>query len=309
MATAMLKYAAHRLFWMFPVLFGIGTITFFLMHAVPGGPWDETKNLPPPVVANLNHRYDLDDPLLIQYGKFIGNAARGDLGISYTFQDRDVSQVIRQGLPATTILAGLAFLISVGAGIPLGMIAAARQNTAVDFVSIALATVFASVPGFILGILLIMIFSVAWDLLPSGGWGSPSHVVLPALALSLLPMTFIARVTRASVLEVLGEDYVRTAEAKGMPPLVVHYRHVLRNALVPVITIIGAEAGALLTGSFIIETVFSVPGIGRLFVQGIMQRDYGLITGLVIFYATVITVVNLITDLLYAAVDPRIRYS
>ena len=305
----MLKYTARRLFWMFPVLFGVGTITFVLMHAVPGGPWDETKSLPPHVVANLNHRYDLDDPIWVQYGKFLGSAVRGDLGISYINQDRDVVEVIRQGLPATMILSGLAFLIAVGGGIPLGVMAAARKNSAIDFLSIALATVFASVPGFILGILLVMPFSVAWNLLPSGGWGSPSHVVLPALALSLLPMAFIARITRSSVLEVLDEDYVRTAQAKGMPPLVVHYRHVLRNALVPIITIIGAEAGALLTGTFIIETVFSVPGIGRLLVQGIMQRDYGLITGMVLFYAVVITLINLITDLLYAAVDPRIRYT
>ncbi len=305
----MLKYAVQRLLWMIPVLFGVGTITFVLMHAVPGGPWDKTKNLPPQVVANLNHRYDLDDPLWVQYGKFLGSAARGDLGISYTNQDRDVTEVIRQGLPATMILAGLAFLIAVGAGVPLGVMAAARQNSAIDFASIALATVFASVPSFILGILLVLPFSVAWHLLPSGGWGSPSHVVLPALALSLLPMAFIARITRSSVLEVSEQDYVRTAQAKGMRPLVVHFRHVLRNALVPIVTIIGAEAGALLTGTFIIETVFSVPGIGRLLVQGIMQRDYGLITGMVLFYAVVITVVNLITDLLYAAVDPRIRYS
>ena len=305
----MLKYAFQRLLWMIPVLFGVGTITFVLMHAVPGGPWDKTKNLPPQVVANLNHRYDLDDPLWVQYGKFLGSAARGDLGISYTNQDRDVTEVIRQGLPATMILAGLAFLIAVGAGVPLGVMAAARQNSAIDFASIALATVFASVPSFILGILLVLPFSVAWHLLPSGGWGSPSHVVLPALALSLLPMAFIARITRSSVLEVSEQDYVRTAQAKGMRPLVVHFRHVLRNALVPIVTIIGAEAGALLTGTFIIETVFSVPGIGRLLVQGIMQRDYGLITGMVLFYAVVITVVNLITDLLYAAVDPRIRYS
>ena len=305
----MLKYAVQRLLWMIPVLFGVGTITFVLMHAVPGGPWDKTKNLPPQVVANLNHRYDLDDPLWVQYGKFLGSAARGDLGISYTNQDRDVTEVIRQGLPATMILAGLAFLIAVGAGVPLGVMAAARQNSAIDFASIALATVFASVPSFILGILLVLPFSVAWHLLPSGGWGSPSHVVLPALALSLLPMAFIARITRSSDLEVSEQDYVRTAQAKGMRPLVVHFRHVLRNALVPIVTIIGAEAGALLTGTFIIETVFSVPGIGRLLVQGIMQRDYGLITGMVLFYAVVITVVNLITDLLYAAVDPRIRYS
>jgi len=294
---------------MIPVLFGIGTITFVLMHAVPGGPWDENKKLSPAVVANLNHRHDLDESLWVQYGKFFGNAARGDLGVSYTNQDRDVAEVIRQGLPATTVLAGLAFLVAVGVGVPLGVAAATRRDSTVDFFSIGLATVFASVPGFILGIILVMIFAVSWDLLPSGGWGSPSHVVLPALALALLPMAFIARITRSSVLDALNEDYVRTAQAKGMSPLVVHYRHVLRNALVPIITIIGAEAGALLTGSFIIETVFSVPGIGRLFVQGIAQRDYGLITGMVLFYATVMTVVNLITDLLYAAVDPRIRYN
>ncbi len=305
----MLRYTAQRFLWMFPVLFGIGTITFVLMHAVPGGPWDKNKELPPQVVANLNHRYGLDDSLWVQYGRFLGNAARGDLGISYTNQDRDVAEVIRQGLPATATLAGLALLIAVGAGIPLGVAAAARRNPSVDFLSIALATVFASVPGFVLGIILVMIFSVSWDLLPSGGWGSPSHVVLPSLALALLPMAFIARITRSSVLEVLDQDYVRTAEAKGMPPVVVYYRHVLRNALVPIITIIGAEAAALLTGSLIIETVFSIPGIGRLFVQAITQRDYGLITGMVLFYATVTTVVNLITDLLYAAADPRIRYT
>ena len=304
----MLRYTAQRLLWVIPVLFGIGTITFVLMHAVPGGPWDENKKLPPQAVANLNQRYGLDDSLLVQYGRFLGNAARGDLGISYTNQDRDVTEILRQGLPATVTLAGLALLISVGVGIPLGVAAASRKNSSVDFLTIALATVFASVPGFILGIILVMIFSVSWDLLPSGGWGSPSHVVLPSLALALLPMAFIARITRSSVLEVMGQDYVRTAEAKGMPPSVVHYRHVLRNALVPIITIIGAEAGALITGSFIIETVFSVPGIGRFFVQGITQRDYGLITGMVLFYATVMTVINLITDLLYAAVDPRIRY-
>lgn len=304
----MVKFTVQRLFWMIPVLFGIGTITFVLMHAVPGGPWDEDKNLSPDVVANLNHCYGLDDAIWVQYGKFLGNAVRGDLGISYTNQDRDVADVIRQGLPATMTLAGLTFLIAVGGGVPLGVMAAARRNSAVNFFSVALATVLASVPSFILGILLVMTFSVTWKILPSGGWGSPSHVVLPALALSLLPMAFIARITRSSVLEVAQEDYVRTAEAKGLPPVVVHYRHVLRNALVPIITIIGAEAGALITGTFIIETVFSVPGIGRLLVQGIMQRDYGLITGMVLFYAVVVTVINLLTDLLYAAVDPRIRY-
>ena len=197
----MLRYTAWRLFWMLPVLLGIGTITFVLMHAVPGGPWDGKKKLPPQVVANLDSRYNLDDPLLVQYGKFLGAAVRGDLGISYTNQGRAVTEVIRQGIPATSILAGLAFLIAVAGGVPLGVVAAGRRNAAVDFFSVALAIAFASVPGFVLGIILVMVFSVSWDLLPSGGWGSPSNVVLPALALSLLPMVFIASITRSSVLE------------------------------------------------------------------------------------------------------------
>ncbi|MEE8219566.1 MAG: ABC transporter permease [bacterium] len=303
----MATYALSRALWIVAVLLGVATITFLLMHLVPGGPWDREKKLPAHVVENLNRRYGLDDPLWRQYGAFLAGAVRGDLGVSYTYQDREVTEIIRQGLPATVTLGSLAFLLAVGPGILLGVAAAFKRNAVVDFLSATLGPVFASIPGFVLGILLVVVLSVDWHVLPTGGWGSPSQVVMPAIALAALPMAFIARMTRASVLEELDKDYVRTARAKGLPAHTVQYRHVLKNASIPVLTVLGPELAALITGSFIIETVFSVPGIGRLFVQGVFQRDYGLIMGIVLFYAFVVAVLNLAVDLLYGIVDPRIR--
>ena len=293
--------------WMVPVLVAIASITFLLMRFVPGGPWDREKKLPARVVENLNRRYGLDDPLWRQYGAFLAGAVSGDLGVSYTYQDREVTEIIRQGLPATVTLGSLAFLLAVGPGVLLGIAAAVKRNAVVDYLSASLGLVFASIPGFVLGILLVIVLSVQWHLLPTGGWGSPSQVVMPAIALAALPMAFIARMTRASVLEELDKDYVRTARAKGLPALTVQYRHILRNASIPLLTVLGPELATLITGSFIIETVFSVPGIGRLFVQGVFQRDYGLIMGVVLFYAFVVAVLNLAVDLLYGIVDPRIR--
>ncbi|MBF8267144.1 MAG: oligopeptide transport system permease protein [Dehalococcoidia bacterium] len=303
----MVAYTVQRVLWTVPVLLTVASITFLLMHFVPGGPWDREKRLPPGVVESLNRRYGLDNSLGEQYWSFMTSALKGDLGVSYTYQGRGVTDIIRQGLPATATVGGVAFLIVVGVGIPLGMAAAMRRNSVVDYVSMSFATVFASIPGFVLGILMVIVLSVRWHLLPTGGLESPSHVIMPALALAALPTAFIARVTRASVLEELGQDYVRTARAKGLSSPMVQYRHVLRNALIPVLTSLGPELAALITGSFIIETVFSVPGIGRLFVQGVFQRDYGLIMGTVLFYAFVIAVLNLLVDILYAVVDPRIR--
>ena len=303
----MATYALNRALWIVAVLLGVATITFFLMHLVPGGPWDREKKLPAHVVENLNHRYGLDDPLWRQYGAFLASAVRGDLGVSYTYQDREVTEIIRQGLPATVTLGSLAFLLAVVPGVLLGVAAAVKRNTVVDYLSASIGPVFASIPGFVLGILLVVVLSVQWHLLPTGGWGSPSQVVMPAIALAALPMAFIARMTRASVLEELHKDYVRTARAKGLPAHTVQYRHVLRNATIPLHTVLGPELATLITGSFIIETVFSVPGIGRLFVQGVFQRDYGLIMGVVLFYAFVVAVLNLAVDLLYGIVDPRIR--
>lgn len=304
----MLRYLVRRLLWLIPVLLAVAFITFSLMHLVPGGPWDREKQLNPQVVENLNQKYGLDKPFIVQFGDFLWNAARGDLGVSYSYQDRGVTQIILQGLPKTATLGIIAFILAILIGIPLGMAVALRQNSTVDYASVLLSTVFASIPGFVLGILLIIVFSVTLHWLPTGGWGSIKHLIMPSFALAALPAAYIARVTRASMLEVMRQDYVRTARAKGLAERAILLRHVLRNALIPILTIAGPELAFLVSGSFIIESLFSVPGIGRLFVQGVFARDYGLIMGSILFYAFVVAVVNLIVDLLYAAVDPRIRY-
>ena len=304
----MAKYAVRRLLWIIPVLIGVSLITFFIMHFVPGGPWDREKRLAPAVVENLNHKYGLDDPIWKQYVHFVGNALHGDLGISYTYQDRSVSSIIVQGLPKTATIGLLAFALAIGLGVPLGMLAAVRQNSWIDYASVGFATVFAAVPSFILAFFLIIVFSIKLHFFPTGGWGTPRQLVLPSLALAALPLAYIARITRASMLDVLRQDYIRTARSKGLRSLVVYYRHALKNALIPVITITGPELAALVTGSFIIEQIFSVPGVGRLFVQGIFQRDYALIMGTILFYAVVVAVLNLLVDLLYGVIDPRVRY-
>lgn len=303
----MLVYLAGRLLWTIPVLLGVSLIAFLLMHLVPGGPWDMEKPLASEVVENLNRKYGLDKPVWLQYPVFLGNILRGDLGVSYTYQDRGVAEIILSGLPATATLGLLAFLFSVLVGPPLGVLAAVRQNSWVDYVSVGLATVFASIPGFVLGLVLILVFAVGLRFLPTGGWGTVEQVLLPALALGALPAAYNARIVRASVLDVLRQDYIRTARAKGLSETMVHSRHVLRNALIPLLTVLGPELAALVTGSFIIETLFSIPGVGRLFVQAVFARDYALIMGSVLFYALVIALLNLIVDILYGIVDPRTR--
>jgi oligopeptide transport system permease protein len=303
-----LKYSLRRLFWILLVLLAVSFITFSLMHLVPGGPWDREKELAPQVIENLNKKYGLDEPYFAQFGKYIWGILQGDLGVSYTYQDRGVTEIILEGLPKTATLGGVAFLIAILIGVPLGMAAALKQNSIIDYVSVFFSTLFASIPGFVLGILLVLVFAVTLHLLPTGGWGGVNHIILPALALAALPAAYIARVTRASMLDVLRQDYIRTARAKGLAEHVVLIRHTLRNALIPVLTVTGPELAYLVTGSVIIESVFSIPGVGRLFVQGVFQRDYGLIMGTTLFYAFIIALANYVVDVLYGVVDPRIRY-
>jgi len=303
-----LKYSLNRLFWIVLVLIAVSFITFSLMHLVPGGPWDREKELAPQVVENLNEKYGLDKPYFVQFGNYLWGLLQGDLGVSYSYQDRGVTDIILDGLPKTATLGGVAFLIAILIGVPLGMAAALKQNSIIDYVAVFLSTLFASIPGFVLGIFLVLIFSVSLHLLPTGGWGSIDHVIMPAFALAALPAAYIARVTRASMLDVLRQDYIRTARAKGLSERIVLVRHTLRNALIPVLTVTGPELAYLITGSVVIESVFSIPGTGRLFVQGIAQRDYGLIMGTTLFYAFAIAAANYIVDVLYGVVDPRIRY-
>jgi oligopeptide transport system permease protein len=303
-----LKYSLNRLFWIVLVLIAVAFITFSLMHLVPGGPWDREKELAPQVIDNLNRKYGLDKPYFVQFGSYMWNVLQGDLGVSYSYQDRGVTEILLDGLPKTATLGGVAFLLAILIGVPLGMAAALKQNSIIDYTAVFFSTLFASIPGFVLGIFLVLIFSVSLHLLPTGGWGTIDHVIMPAIALAALPAAYIARVTRASMLDVLRQDYIRTARAKGLAEHVVLIRHTLRNALIPVMTVIGPELAFLITGSVVIESVFSIPGTGRLFVQGIAQRDYGLIMGTTLFYAFIIAVANYVVDVLYGVVDPRIRY-
>ncbi len=304
----MFKYLLRRVSWLLLILLAVSFITFSLMHMVPGGPWDREKQLAPQVVENLNRKYGLDKPFLVQYANFVFSALRGSLGVSYMYQDRDVTDILLQGLPKTATLGLIAFLFAILIGIPLGMFAALKQNSLIDYASVLFSTVFASIPNFVLGILLMIVFSVILHWLPTGGWGSIGNVIMPAFALAALPTAYIARITRASMLEVVRQDYVRTARAKGLAEGIILVRHILRNALIPVITITGPELALLISGSFIVENLFSIPGIGRLFVQGVFSRDYGLIMGGILFYAFSVALVNLLVDILYAVIDPRIRY-
>ena len=305
----MRKYLIHRLLWLSLVLLVVAFITFSLMHLVPGGPWDEDKQLDPQIVANLNQKYGLDKPFLVQFGNFIWGVLRGDLGISYSYQDRGVTQILLEGLPKTATLGVTAFIIALLIGIPFGVAAALRQNSIVDYLSVMMSTIFVSIPGFVLGILMMILLAVVLHWLPTGGWGSVQQVIMPAFALAALPAAYIARIMRASMLDVTQQDYIRTARAKGLIERTILLRHILRNALIPVVTIAGPELAFLISGSFIIENLFSIPGIGRLFVQGVFARDYGLIMGAILFYAFAVAVVNLAVDILYSVIDPRIRYS
>jgi oligopeptide transport system permease protein len=304
----MFRFIVRRVLWLLLVLLVVLLITFILMHLTPGGPWDKEKALAPKVIEALNKRYGLDQPLWQQFINYVWGVVRGDLGISYSFSDRSVTSILLQGFPKTFTLGLLAFLLAQAIGIPFGMAAALKQNTLVDYSSVLFSTVFASIPGFVLGILLMIIFSVLLHWLPTSGWGSFSKLIMPVFCLAALPAAQSARITRASTLEVMRLDYVRTARSKGLAENVVRVRHIFRNSLIPVVTVAGPELANLITGSFIIENLFAIPGIGRLFVQGVFARDYSLIMGGILFYAFSIAILNLVVDILYASIDPRIRY-
>ncbi len=315
----MTSYIARRVLWLIPVLFFISLITFALMHAVEGGPWDSERKLPDNVTENLNRKYGLDKPVWRQYVDFAANALQGDLGISFQRQNKPVTEVILSGFRVTAVLGFLAISTAAVLGVTLGVLAALNRNGVIDYISVFFASVGSAIPGFVLGIFLIYLFSVKLHALPTFGWETKTglipgwlphwkQAIMPVITLAALPTAFLARVTRASMLEVLRQDYVRTARSKGLANFTVLYRHSLRNALIPILTVLGPITAGLVTGSFIIEQLFSVPGIGRLFVQSINGRDYGMIMGTTLFYAVLIAFANLAVDITYAVADPRIRY-
>jgi len=302
-------YLVRRVLWIVPVLVAVSLITFLLMHAVPGGPWDREKPLPASVVRRLNAEYGLDDPIHVQYLRWAGALIQGDLGPSYRYRDRSVNDIVGDGIGTTVQLGVMAFLLAVLLGIPLGMIAALRQNKLPDYAATLVSIVGIATPSFVLALLLVVVFSVTLRWLPTHGWEGPASWVLPTVALAGYPMAQIARYTRASMLEVTRTDYVRTAYSKGLRERAVVLVHMTRNSLIPVVTVLGPLLAYLVTGSFIVELIFSVPGIGRFYVNGINERDYGLIMAMTMLYAVVIAVLNVVVDVLYAYIDPRIRYS
>ena len=306
----MLGYVLRRLLGAIPTLFLIVTIAFFLIRVAPGGPFNLERPLAPEVMANLQKVYHLDEPLWRQYLFYLGNLVRGDLGPSFIYRDFTVQGLILDGLPVSIQLGGGALLIAVLAGVALGTVAALRQNGWADYAVMATATFGVTVPNFVVGPLLSLLFGVMLGWLPAGGWGNGAwpNKLLPIVTLALPQVAVVARLTRASLIETLRSNHVRTARAYGLPRRTVVVVHALRGALLPVVSYLGPAAAALLTGSVVVETIFGIPGVGRYFVNGALNRDYTLVMGTVVLIAVFTVVFNLIVDLLYAVLDPRVRY-
>jgi oligopeptide transport system permease protein len=305
-----LRYLARRVLLLVPVLLAVYTLTFTLYHVTPGGPWDRERPVPREAIEQLNRKYGLDRPIYQQYLDYLtGVLTRFDFGPSYKSISRDVGEIIGDFFPVSLRIGLLAMSLAVLVGLPLGVLAAVRQNSPVDWSATALSALASAVPSFVVGPILIWIFALMLGWLPPGGAESWQHYLLPALTLSLAPLAMLARFTRNALLEVTRTDYLRTARAKGLAEALVIRRHALKNALIPVVTLGGVLLAEVVVGSFYVETVFAVPGIGRYFVTSVNNRDYPVLMGVTLLLATVVAVVNLVVDLAYAWLDPRIRYS
>jgi len=315
-AGALTIFVARRILWMIPVVFFVIVITFALMHLAPGSPWDRTggRQLAPSVVHNLDVKYGLDKPPIYQFGLYLWNVAHFDFGLSYQYEGKSVTALILEGWPYTATLGTLAFLLIVPVGVGLGVVAALRQNTRVDYATMGFATVAASFPNFVIGAMMVVVFSVLmyqWTggtfFLPASNFGLDDHLVLPVITLALLPIAYTARLTRASTLETLRQDFVRTAWAKGLTERLIVIKHILKNSLIPVATTLGPTFAFLVTGSVIVEQVFNIPGIGRSFVTAVESYDYPMILGTTVLFSVVIAVANLVVDILYVFIDPRVK--
>lgn len=313
----MWSYAVRRFLGAIPTLFIIITLAFFMMRIAPGGPFDSERRLPPEIEHNIKAAYNLDKPVYEQYFIYLGRLAHFDLGPSYKNKDFTVTQLIEDGLPVSAKLGLSAMLLAMSLGITFGTFAALNQNKATDYSVMTLAMIGITIPTFVTAPILTLIFGVygvhlfGLDLsLPVGGWngGAIRNMILPVIVLALPQTAIIARLVRGSMVEVLRSNYVRTARAKGLPNRLVVFRHALRAALLPLVSYLGPAIAGVLTGSLIVETIFGIPGIGRYFVNGALNRDYTLVMGVVIYYATFVILLNLLADILYAALDPRVRY-
>ena len=306
----MLSYTFKRLLQAIPTLWIVITLSFFLMHLAPGGPFDGERQLPPEIEANLMASYGLDKPVWEQYFTYMGNLLQGDLGPSFKYKDFSVTELVAQGFPVSLELGLWAIGLALLVGIPMGVIAALKRNSSIDYMVMGTALAGVAIPNFVIAPLLALVFGVFLAWLPVGGWndGHWKNMILPVVALSIQQIAYIARMMRASMIEVLSSHFVRTARAKGLSESAVIFRHALRPAMLPVISYLGPAIAGMITGSVVIEQIFGIPGIGRYFVQAALNRDYTLVMGTVVFYGGLIVLFNLIVDLLYSALDPQIRY-
>jgi oligopeptide transport system permease protein len=302
------QYAIRRLFGTLPTLLLIIALAFFMMRLAPGGPFDKERKVTAEVEANLMAAYHLDEPLPMQFVRYLGNILRGDFGPSFQYKDFTVTELIWGGFPTSLKIGGMAILLAAMIGLTLGTLAALKQNSAIDYAVMALAMTGITIPNFVVAPVLTLVFGLWLSWLPVGGWGSWSQVILPTVALGLPQIAAIARLTRGSMIEVLRSNYVRTARAKGLPEHIAITRHAMRAAMVPVVSYMGPAVAGIITGSVIIEQIFSIPGIGRYFVQAALNRDYTLVMGVTIFYGLLIILFNLAVDLMYGLLDPRVRY-
>jgi ABC-type dipeptide/oligopeptide/nickel transport system permease component len=308
----LLRYVVYRLLWLVPTLLAMALVTFLVMHATPGSPLDPVAEganpLSPEAQKNLAEVYGLDKPLYVQFGIFLQKAVRGDFGTSFVYKTRTVAEIMIETFPISLLLGSMALALAVVGGVTLGVLAAVYQNRSWDYVSVSVATLGVSVPNFVLAVFLIVIFSFILPIFPTGGWNSPKDWVLPTVTLALAPMGIIARFTRSSMLEVIRSDYIVTARAKGLAETPVILKHVLKNGFIPVVTLLGPMFAAVGTGSFFVESIFRIPGMGRFFVLSMTGRDYPMIMAVVLLYGAFLALMNLVVDLLYGILDPRIRY-
>jgi len=302
-------YVTRRILTSIPTLLVIVTVAFFMMRIAPGGPFDRERALPAEIEKNVLAAYDLDQPLVVQYGDYLLGVLRGDFGPSFKYRDFTVAELLWTGFPASLKVGGLAIVLAVLLGIALGTLAALRQNTGIDYAIMATAMTGITIPNFVMAPLLTLIFGVYLSWLPVAGWngGAPRNLVLPVIALALPQIAYIARLTRGSMIEVLHANYIRTARAKGLRERIVVVRHALKGALLPVVSYLGPATAQVVTGSVVIETIFGIPGIGRYFIQGALNRDYTLVMGTVIVFAVLIILLNLVVDLLYGLLDPKVK--
>lgn len=305
----MISLIVKRILLAIPVLWIVASITFLLVRIVPGGPFEGDKALPPEIVANLKAKYHLDRPVPEQYIFYMERLAHGDLGISYKYVGRTVNDILSDAFPVSLQLGGAGLLLAICFGVPLGTIAAVKRGSAADFAAMFLSTAGISVPGFVIGALLIFIFGIWLKILPVALWESPRHMILPALTLAVSPAAYLARLTRASVLEILEKDWVRTARSKGLSADKTVVKHVLRNALVPIATVLGPLTAILVTGSFVVEFMYAIPGMGRFFITAVSNRDYDLIMGTTLVFAVLLIISNTIVDIVYLILDPRMQVS